>query len=107
MGGHDELVGSNVNLLHRLLKNRVLVATGVLAYTLYTDAAINALGLEDFRASLAPHQESYKHLCGMALWVQDMHPIWQEKREQNLITIPPERVTLEVSTEISLPPHQV
>ncbi len=107
LGGHDELVGSDVNLLHRLLKNRVVEATGVRAYTLYTDAAIEALGLAGFRASLTSHQESYEHLGEVTLWVQDMHPIWLEKREQVLITIPPERVVLEVSTEISLPPHQV
>lgn len=107
LGGHDELVGSDVNLLHRLLKNRVVEATGVRAYTLYTDAAINALGLEGFRASLLPHEESYEHLGGVALWVQDMHPVWHKKQKENLITIPRERVILEVSAEIGLPPHRV
>ncbi len=107
LGGHDELVGSDVNLLHRLLKNRVVEATGVRAYTLYSDAAIRALGLDGFTASLVPHQESYEHLGAVALWVQDMHPVWLAKQKASLITIPPERVTLEVSTEISLPPHQV
>ncbi len=107
LGGHDELVGSDVNLLHRLLKNRVVEATGVRAYTLYSDAAIRALGLDGFTASLAPHQESYEHLGAVALWVQDMHPVWQAKQKDRLITIPRERVTLEVSTEIALPPHQV
>ena len=107
LGGHDELVGSDVNLLHRLLKNRVVEATGVGAYTLYSDAAIDALGLAGFEASLTPHRESHEHLGEVALWVQDMHPIWLEKREQKLITIPPERVVLEVDTEIYLPPHQL
>ena len=107
LGGHDELVGSDVNLLHRLLKNRVVEATGGRAYTLYSDAAIRALGLDGFTASLTPHQESYEHLGAVALWVQDMHPVWQAKQKDRLITIPQERVTLEVSTEIALPPHQV
>ena len=107
LGGHDELMGSDVNLLHRLLKNRVVETTGVRAYTLYTDAAINALELNGFRASLIPHEESYEHLGAVALWVQDMHPVWQRKQKENLITIAPDRVLLEVSAEIALPPHQV
>ena len=40
---HDELVGNDVNLLHRLLKNRVTEQTGIRAYTLYTDAAVEQL----------------------------------------------------------------
>lgn len=107
LGGHDELVGSDVNLLHRLLKNRVVEATGMRAYTLYTDTAIRALGLDGFTASLRPHRESYEHLGEVAVWVQDMHPIWEAKRSQQIINIPPERVLLAVSTEIDLPPHQV
>ncbi|MBI3960264.1 MAG: DUF2652 domain-containing protein [Chloroflexi bacterium] len=107
LGGHDELVGSDVNLLHRLLKNRVVEATGVAAYTLYTDGAIRALGLDGFTASLTSHRESYEHLGEVALWVQNMHPVWQAKQKERLITIPPERVVLEVSAEIALPPHQV
>ncbi|RLT41697.1 MAG: DUF2652 domain-containing protein [Chloroflexi bacterium] len=107
LAGHDELVGSDVNLLHRLLKNRVKEATGVAAYTLYTDSAIRALGLEGFTASLAPHRESYEHLGDVALWVQDMRPVWEQKKAEQIITIPPERVLVEVSAEIALPPHQV
>ena len=107
LGGHDELVGSDVNLLHRLLKNRVVEATGIRAYTLYSDAAIRALGLDGFTASLTPHQESYEHLGAVTLWVQDMHPVWLAKQKVSLITIPRAQITVEVSTEIALPPHQV
>jgi hypothetical protein len=42
---HDELVGSDVLLIHRLLKNHVQEKTGLQAYCLYTEAAINQLGL--------------------------------------------------------------
>lgn len=107
LGGHDELVGSDVNLLHRLLKNRVKEATGVAAYTLYSAAAIHALGLDGFTDSLTPHAESYEHLGEVALWVQNMRPVWEQRKAEQIITIPPERVLVEVSAEIALPPHQV
>jgi hypothetical protein len=107
LGGHDELVGSDVNLIHRLLKNRVAEQTGIRAYTLYSDAAIKQLGLEGFCEKLVSHRESYEHLGEVALWVQDMHPVWQQKRDAMRITIPPEQTALQVEAEINMPPHLV
>lgn len=107
LGGHDELVGSDVNLIHRLLKNHVVEQTGVRAYTLYTDAAIGQLGMGDFCQKLALHSESYEHLGEVKVWIQDMHPVWTEKREAARITIPPEKTGLQVETEISLRPELV
>ena len=46
IAGRDELVGSEVILAHRLLKNEVEERTGMVAYALYTDACIRAMGVE-------------------------------------------------------------
>lgn len=105
LGGRDELVGSDIILIHRLLKNHVVEQTGIRAYTLYSDSAIRQLGLEDFCAKLVAHREEYEHIGEVELWVQDMHPVWQQKREATRITIPPERVVLQVEGEIAMPPH--
>jgi len=107
LGGSDELVGSDVNLIHRLLKNHVVEQTGIRAYTLYTDAAIEQLGLQGFREKLAAHHESYEHLGEVAVWIQDMHVTWQAKKESLRITIPPERVGMQGVVEIDMPPHRV
>lgn len=107
LGGHDELVGSDVNLIHRLLKNSVTEQTGIRAYTLYSDAAIGRLGLEDFCEKLIAHRESYEHLGEVEVWVQDMQPVWLVKKETLRITIPPDQVIVRASTEIAMPPHQV
>ena len=107
LGGHDELVGSDVNLIHRLLKNSVTEQTGIRAYTLYTDAAIRQLALDGICEKLVAHQEAYEHLGEVTVWVQDMHPVWQTKKETLRISIPPDRIALQVSAEIALPPHQV
>ncbi len=107
LGAHDELVGSDVNLIHRLLKNSVVEATGVRAYALYTDAAIDHLGLERFREKLIAHREQIEHLGEVQVWVQDMHPVWEERREALRITIPPHQIGLQVETEIAMPPQLV
>jgi len=59
---HDELVGSDTNLLHRLLKNSVTEKTGVRAYALFTEAAIQQLGVEDLVDGMTPHTEIYEYL---------------------------------------------
>ena len=96
-----------MSLIHRLLKNRVVEQTSVRAYTLYTDVAIQQLGLEDVCASMTAHSETYEHLGEVALWVQDMHPVWEQKRQAARITIPPEKINLRVAAEIELPPERV
>ncbi|NJN81748.1 MAG: DUF2652 domain-containing protein, partial [Caldilineaceae bacterium] len=107
LGGHDELVGSDVNLIHRLLKNHVTEQTGFRAYTLYTDAAIVQLGLEEFCESLISQRESYEHLGEVEVWIQDMHPVWAAKKESLRVTIPPNEIVLQVAAEIDMPVQQV
>jgi hypothetical protein len=43
IGGHEELLGPDVNLVHRLLKNHVRELIGTVPYALVTDAALAAL----------------------------------------------------------------
>src|SRR3990172_2899335 len=107
LSAHDELVGSDVILIHRLLKNHVTEKTGSRAYTLYTHAAIRHMGLEDIRATMMPHTEEYEHLGEVQVWIQDMHPVWEQKRAATRVTIPPERIGLQVEAEIAMPPHLV
>ncbi|MCO6453536.1 MAG: DUF2652 domain-containing protein [Caldilineales bacterium] len=103
LGDRQELVGSDVNLIHRLLKNHVVEQTGIRAYTLYTDVAIRKLGLAEAQAGMTEHRESYEHLGEVVVWVEDMHPVWEARKESLRITIPPDKVSLHVETVIDLP----
>jgi hypothetical protein len=62
---YEELVGSDINLLHRLLKNNIVEEIGYQAYALYTEAAIQQLDVEEIGETLTHHHEEYEHL-GMA-----------------------------------------
>ena len=104
---YDELVGSDINLLHRLLKNTVREQIGFHAYALYTDTAIRQLGLEEVKQSMTPHQESYENLDDVDVWVQDLHPVWEAKRSTVEVTLPPERVVETFEVVIDLPREQV
>ena len=106
LDAHDELVGSDVNLLHRLLKNHVTEALDLKAYTLYSDAAIRALELENL-SGLIRHEETYEHLGAVTVWIEDMHPVWEAKRHQSQTAITPARELLRVGVDIALMPELV
>src|SRR5206468_4305892 len=60
MAGLEELIGRDVIVVHRLLKNTVREATGATAYALLTDACTTAMGLDPAGLGMAPHSETYE-----------------------------------------------
>ncbi len=107
LGGHVELVGSDVNLIHRLVKNRVAEVTGVRAYCLYSQAALDQLELGEMSAAMIAHEETYDHLGSVRLWVQDMHPVWQAKKDLERMEMPQKDVFFRVTADIDAPPEMV
>jgi hypothetical protein len=101
--GTDELVGSAVNELFRLLKNRITDVTGIRAYTAYSSEAVEALGLDGFTANLTRHTETYPDVDTLTVWVQDMHPVWERDREGTRLRIAPDDVLARVEAEIPVP----
>jgi hypothetical protein len=104
---HDELVGSDVNLIHRLLKNHVTEKTGLSAYSLYTAQAIDHLNLPGLVEILIPLEESYEHLGTVRIWVKDMHPVWEQKHAALHVSILPEQLLGQFETEIAMSPERV
>lgn len=107
LDAHDELVGSDVILIHRLLKNHVTEQLGLRAYTLYTDVALRQLGLKPEELGFAAHEERYENFAPTMTWVQDMHPLWEAKRDLVQVTIPPERELFAVSAVIGIGREQM
>lgn len=68
IAGREKLLGPNVNLVHRLLKNSVTQATGKRAYLFVTGAAASHLELPADRG--VPHEERYAdvgHVTGVVV----------------------------------------
>jgi hypothetical protein len=107
LDAHDELVGSDVNLLHRLLKNHVTEQTGLRAYTLFTDAAITQLGLAGEAGHMTQLVEAYEHLPPVTVHVEDMHAVWEARRHQSQFSIAPEDELIQVSTLVAMPREQL
>lgn len=55
----EELTGNDVIVVHRLLKNGVTAALGLRAYALFTEACVEALGLDPTALELHRHVERH------------------------------------------------
>ncbi|MEK6255818.1 MAG: DUF2652 domain-containing protein [Chloroflexota bacterium] len=87
LGIQEELVGSDVNLAHRLMKNSVTEDTGLQAYALYTQAAIDALGISNHSDGMIKHAEEYEHLGEVATYIVDMHKVWEQDESRRRVAI--------------------
>jgi hypothetical protein len=79
MLGNEELVGADVILVHRLLKNSIVDDLGIQAYALYTNAVVSAAGMDPQAQGLAAHQESTDVAGKVDGWVTDLGAHWQDE----------------------------
>ena len=79
---YTELIGTDVNLVHRLTKNSVTEKTGIHAYVLYTQAAVEQLGVAEMVEELTLHSESYGDVGDVTAYLLDMHPIWEDMKHR-------------------------
>lgn len=79
LAGSKNLLGTDVNLLHRLAKNHVSESTGWKGYALFTDHALDQM--KHSKDELFKQSESYEHLGDVDIYCMDMHPRYENMRE--------------------------
>src|SRR6188508_3865899 len=72
VAGRQELVGSDVIVIHRLLKNDVVERDGIEAYALLTQAVVDAAGLDPAALGMVAHTETYDRIGDVSTWVHDL-----------------------------------
>jgi hypothetical protein len=75
----EHLLGTDVNLIHRLAKNHVSESTGWKGYALFTDPVLERLQTD--KDSYVQQTESYEHLGEVATYVMDMHLRYAEMKD--------------------------
>ncbi|HYL40124.1 MAG TPA: DUF2652 domain-containing protein [Candidatus Binatus sp.] len=105
--GLEELLGADVIVVHRLLKNSVVEATGREAYAYLSQAAIEASGLEPEQLGLIAHDETYDVLGTVHGWVLDLERRWQEEDARARVRVGPEDSLLGTTYEVDAPPQTV
>ena len=103
VSGIKELVGSDVNLAHRLMKNHVTEATGWRAYALFTERSLAHMGVRP--EALHEQPEAYEHLGEIKTFSLDLHPRYATLVEARRVFITPEESDLVIVQDLPAPPH--
>ncbi len=97
-----EMVGSDVNLVHRLSKNHVSEATGWRAYVMFTERCLNKLDLQI--ANPFECIETYEHLGQVKTFNLDLHRRYQELLAARRVVISESEADLILHVDFPTPP---
>lgn len=105
MAGREELVGREVIVVHRLLKNTVQESLGLGAYALYTEDCARAMGLADpAGAGLHEHSETYDIVGEIRGWVHDLEAAWRQEEARSQVVVGADEAAWTTSYELPAPP---
>lgn len=97
-----ELVGSDVNLIHRLTKNHLSDATGWRAYMMVTEQCLNHIGVD--LADAYVQMEEYEHLGEVKTFNVDLHRRYQEITDARRILLDEKDADFIFQIDFSTPP---
>jgi uncharacterized protein YndB with AHSA1/START domain len=103
MGGREELAGRDVILVHRLLKNTVGEKIGSRAYAVYSDACVQAAGIDPVAQGLIEHHETIDIIGDVKLWLRNLNEAWQVVNEGTRVEITREDAYAILEFEIPAP----
>lgn len=99
IAGHDELVGADVILVHRLLKNDV-TSLGYGAYALYTDAFVRQAGIDPLPSGLTEHHELTDVRGDVRCWLRDLRQVWQDYQDRARVAVDPTTADVHVQADV-------
>jgi hypothetical protein len=103
--GRRELVGPDVILVHRLLKNDVVERLGIAAYALFTQACLDAARLDPGALAMRSTTESYDHIGNVACWAHDLERRWQEEDGRARAFVDPKTAIIDLAIPVRVPPQ--
>ena len=87
VAGSKELVGPDVIVAHRLLKNEVKERTGLDGYAYFSGNCSERYGLDTTALTLRPHTEVYDDVGEISGWVLDLGTRWAEELERRVVRV--------------------
>jgi Protein of unknown function (DUF2652) len=87
MSGQEELIGRDVILIHRLLKNDVEAKLARHAYALYTEAFAQRTGMKPQAQGLTEHHETVEIIGDVRCWLRDLEDAWQAEQARKRIEV--------------------
>ncbi len=107
LGDREELLGTDVIVPHRMLKNHVTEQTNIRSYALFSEAAARALGLQDLCDPLVSYRETYEHLGEVNMLVHNLRTAWEREQMRKNFTVEPDNAWIKIEVDIPFPPSVV
>ena len=105
VAGRQELLGSDVIVVHRMLKNEVVERLGIEAYALISQRCIDATDVDPAALGMHEIRETYDRIGEVPAWVHDLDRRWQEEEARLRVRVSPEDAILAVSVFTPAPPQ--
>ncbi len=105
VAGRQELLGSDVIVVHRLLKNEVVEKLGMTAYALISQKCIDASDIDPAALGMREHIETYDRIGDVPAWAHDLERRWQEEEARARVFVSPQESILTMSIPTKVPPQ--
>jgi hypothetical protein len=105
MAGRDELMGSDVIVVHCLLKNDVVETLGLSAYALITEACLEVMAVDPVALGMSGTSQSYEHIGEIRGWVHDLERRWQEEDARARVRVTAAEAAYSASISTAAPPQ--
>jgi uncharacterized protein YndB with AHSA1/START domain len=105
VAGRQELLGSDVIVVHRLLKNEVVEKLGIAAYALITQQCIDVAEIDPAALGMQPITERYDRIGEVPAWTHDLERRWQEEEARGRVFLAPEDSILTIAVPTAVPPQ--
>ncbi len=105
VAGVKELVGTDVNLAHRLMKNHIAETTGWHAYALLTEKALEHMQV--WPEGAHEQTENYEHLGEVKTRSLNLHARYKDITEARRVFITREEADFVHTHDFAAPPHVV
>ena len=89
VAGSEELVGRDVIVAHRMLKNSFTKRTGIRGYALATEPCLRHFGLDPQRLGLVEHVEEYEDVGEVRAFAMDLEARWKTEQERAAVYVAP------------------
>ena len=107
LGDREELLGADVIVPHRMLKNHVIEETGIKSYAVFSQAAADALNLSHLCEPLTPYKESYEHLGEVNMFVHNLRSAWEREQARHHHRVEPDDAWIKIELDIPFPPSLI
>jgi Protein of unknown function (DUF2652)/Polyketide cyclase / dehydrase and lipid transport len=105
VAGREELLGPDVILVHRLLKNDVIASMGIEAYALFSQQCVDAMDIDVSAIGMRASSETYEQIGTVSVWVHDLGRRWHEEESRTRVIVDKRQAVYQVDTSTSAPPQ--